>query len=88
MESLQFETREHQEFIPRSKLEELCIKASPDQNKSPRMTKSAGKARNARQQPQADPAFELRHLPKPPVTDLGVTPRIQGFLEVCLRLVH
>jgi hypothetical protein len=49
------------------------------------MTKTAGKQRNQlRQQQTSDPSFSLRSLPKPPINDYGVTPRIQTFLEVCV----
>lgn len=81
MESMTFETRDHETYIPRSRLDELCAQASPDQNKSPRMTKTAGKQRN-QAKPQATPAFDRRSLPERPCTDLGVTERIQTFLEV------
>ena len=81
MENLSFETREHQQFLPRSRLEELCAQASPDQNKSPRMTKKANPRNQPRQQ-NAQPSFDRRMLPPSPVNEMGVTPRIQNFLEV------
>lgn len=83
MENMTFETRDHETYIPRSRLEELCAQASPDQNKSPRMTKTAGKQRNqAKNQANSAAAFDRRSLPERPCTDLGVTARIQTFLEV------
>ena len=85
MENLTFETREHQQFIPRNRLEELCAQASPDQNKSPRITKKANP--RAQQRQAAQPSFDRRMLPPSPVNEMGVTPRIQSFLEVCIPLV-
>lgn len=83
VESMTFETKDHETYVPRSRLEELCAQASPDQNKSPRMTKTAGKQRNQAKN-QATPAstFDRRSLPERPCTDLGVTARVQSFLEV------
>jgi len=80
MEMLKFETLDQQQYLPRSKLEELCVQASPDLNKSPRMTKK-NNLRNIQKQPQ-EPAFDMRKLPPPFVNDMGVTEKIQQFLEV------
>lgn len=46
------------------------------------MTKTPGKQRNQKQQATAEPAFNLRNLPSPQVSEYGVTGRIQTFLEV------
>lgn len=85
IDTLSFEVRDHVTYLPRGRLEELC-QVSPNQNKSPRMTKTAGKQRNqSRQQPEPtpEPGLVLRNLPKAPIGEMGVMPRIQTFLEVC-----
>jgi len=86
METLKFETLDQQQYLPRGKLEELCAQASPDQNKSPRMTKK-NNPRNQQKQPQ-EPAFDMRKLPASPVNDMGVTEKTQQFLEVSFTNVN
>jgi len=84
IETLTFETRDYECYIPRSRLVELCAQSSPDQNKSPRMTKTAGKQRNqAKNQAAAQPSLDPRLLPQAPVGEYGITTRVQTFLEVC-----
>ena len=84
MESFSFITEKHDQFIPRSKIEELCSIASPPSTKSPKLTKNAankkGQTKNhAGQQPQT---FERRHLPEYPVHGFGVTDAMVMWLEV------
>ena len=86
METLKFDTLDQQQYLPRGKLEELCAQASPDQNKSPRMTKKSN-PRNQQKQPQ-EPAFDMRKLPPSPVNDMGVTEKTQQFLEVSFSNVR
>ena len=81
METLKFDTVEHQQYLPRGKLEELCVQPSPDQNRSPRMTKKSN-PRNQPKQPQ-EALFDLRKLPAPRLTDYGIPERTHQFLEVC-----
>ncbi|KAF2428706.1 hypothetical protein EJ08DRAFT_316036 [Tothia fuscella] len=82
IDTLSFEAKEHVTYLPRTRIEELC-QMSPDQNKSPRMTKTAAKQRNPPRQPApAEPSLALRNLPRAPVNELGLMPRIQAFLEV------
>jgi len=81
METLKFDTVEHQQYLPRGKLEELCAQPSPDQNRSPRMTKKSN-PKNQPKQPQ-EALFDLRKLPAPRVTDYGLPERTYQFLEVC-----
>ena len=82
IELLFFEMRDHQTYIPLSKLPELCPLVSPDQNKSPRMTKGTGKQRNQLRGQQTENTFKVRELPKPVTVDGGVTVRMQQFFEV------
>lgn len=79
MEMLKFDALEQEQYLPRSKLEELCAQ-SPEQNRSPRVTKKT----NPRNKQPPEPAFDLRKLPIPIVTDYGVPNRTFQFLEVCL----
>jgi hypothetical protein len=47
------------------------------------MSKTTGKQQRGQlRQQQSEPAFNIRNLPKEPVSEYGVTPRIQTFLEV------
>lgn len=79
MEVLKIESIEQQQYLPRSRLEELCAQ-SPDQNRSPRMTKKAN-PKNQKHPPE--PAFDMRKLPTSLVNDLGIDGRTQMWLEVC-----
>lgn len=81
METLKFEALEQEQYLPRSKLEELCAQSSADQNRSPRLTKKANPKNQPKQPPE--PAFDLRKLPAQIVTDYGVPNRTFQFLEVC-----
>jgi hypothetical protein len=90
IEFLGFETREHQTYLPRSKLEELCAQAareSPNQNRSPKLTKTQQKKQRDLNREQSglgtqDGVFDMRRLPPTPVTHFGIHKRLQAHLEV------
>lgn len=87
MEWLQFEGQGHQQYIPRNALEQLFHQPSPNPmnpNQSPRMNKNA--AKNKQQQRNAlepsEPYLPLSKLLSTGVTDLGIPPALQHYLEV------
>lgn len=75
METLHFDSQDSQHYLPRSKIEELLAMASPDQNRSPRLTKKQNPRAAQKQQPSIK-------LPGLPVTEWGVAPKVQTFLEL------
>jgi hypothetical protein len=81
IEHLNFETREHQMYLPLSMLTELCPQVTPNQNRSPKLTKTQQK-RN--QQPPD--SFDYRRLPQiqGQITDLGIHKRLQTHLEASI----
>lgn len=87
MEWLQFEGEGHQQYIPRVALEQLIIHPSPNQmnpNQSPRMNKSAKQKQQRGMEPR-EPYIPLSKLPTAGVTDLGLPPVLQSYLEVSTR---
>jgi hypothetical protein len=91
MEMLSFVTTQHQYYIPGSKVDELCALPSPDQNKSPKITKTASnkrlslKAQQAQQAQQAQAqqeTFDRKKLPVSPVNAYGITDRLLAWFEV------
>ena len=77
IESLEFFTTKHSEYIPRSLLQSMA--ESPDMKQSPKMSKTQGKKAQSRQQP---PPPGTITLPRPTVSEWGVTPPVMQFLEV------
>jgi hypothetical protein len=87
IEQLSFENREHQTYYPRSKLDSMCEPgASPNQNKSPKLTKTQQKNQRNQGQP-AEPAFDFRKLPTTKITAYGIHQSLQTQLEVS-GLIH
>lgn len=83
IESLEFFTQKHAEYIPRSLLQSMAD--SPDMKQSPKMSKSQGKKAQQRQQQQSTPTVSL---PRPTVSEWGVTTSVMQFLEVRLVRDH
>lgn len=86
MDTLSFETQDHQQYLPRASIERLFSQDSPNQKQSPRINKTNPRQRNQpRNQPAADPMITPSDLPEPPVGGWGITNRILSYLEVgCL----
>jgi hypothetical protein len=85
MDQLFFEVNRFDQYIPRSKLEELCAQASPAPTKSPRIPKNA--ANKKATQGKAS-TFDRRNLPPSMVNELGITSNTQMCLEVLpLRVI-
>ena len=87
MEWLQFEGEGHQEYIPHSVLKNLVVHPSPNQqnpNQSPRMSKNA-KLKQQRGMEAPEPFIPISKLPSAGVTDLGLPPVLQSYLEVSTR---
>jgi hypothetical protein len=88
IETLWFETLQHQYYIPRDKLEELCGVPSPDQNKSPKMTKNSSSKKLSQKAQQAQEviakSFDRRNLPASPVNEYGITNRLLAWFEVSI----
>jgi hypothetical protein len=84
MEWLQFEGEGHQQYLPRLALENLVTHPSPNQlnpNQSPRMNKNA-KQKLQRGMEPPEPYIQISKLPTAGVTDLGLPPVLQSYLEV------
>jgi hypothetical protein len=82
MESLLFDIRHHEHFLPRSRVIELCnAAAASGQTKSPKLTKNAGtkKGQGKQQQPASPPAALV---PESPAGEFGFSPATQLWLEV------
>jgi hypothetical protein len=87
MEWLQFEGTGHQQFIPRSALEQMFHQPSPNQmnpNQSPRMSKNA-KLKQQRAAEPPEPYLPFSKLPTAGVTEFGLPPVLQSYLEVSTR---
>jgi hypothetical protein len=85
IEQLTFENREHETYYPRSQMAKLCaqVTASPNQNRSPKMTKTQQKQQRAQQaQGAGGEGFDIRKLPKTPLTAFGIHQALQAQLEV------
>jgi hypothetical protein len=90
MEWLQFDGSGHQQMIPRAALEPLFHQPSPNQmnpNQSPRMNKNT-KLKQQQQQRAIEPPepyLPMSKLPNTGITDHGLPPVLQSYLEVsCL----
>jgi hypothetical protein len=87
MEWLQFEGQGHQQYIPRIALEQMFLSPSPNQmnpNQSPRMNKNA-KQKLQRAMEPPEPYLPISKLPTAGVTDIGLPPVLQSYLEVSTR---
>jgi hypothetical protein len=87
MEWLQFEGEGHQQYIPHTLLTQLAINPSPNQmnpNQSPRMSKNA-KLKQQRGLEPSEAYIPLSKLPSAGVTDLGLPPVLQSYLEVSTK---
>ncbi|KAF2829620.1 hypothetical protein CC86DRAFT_391742 [Ophiobolus disseminans] len=86
MEWLQFEGQGYQQYIPRSVLEQLFHQPSPNQmnpNQSPRLNKNAKqKLQQQRAAEPPEPYLPMSKLPSAGVTDLGLPPVLQSYLEI------
>lgn len=81
---LEILTSSHQEFVPRAKLLRAAAE-SPEIKHSPNQSKASGKKAAQQRQKQAQAAQDLppvAAIPNSTITDQGVTPPIQQFLEV------
>lgn len=88
LEWLQFEGHDHQQYIPRIALESLFMQPSPNQtnpNQSPRMSKNQKAKQQQRAMEPHEAYLPVSKLPTAGVTELGLPPLIQGFLEVSTR---
>jgi hypothetical protein len=84
MEWLQFEGQGYEQYIPRSALEQMFMSPSPNPlnpNQSPRMNKNA-KQKQQRPVEPLEPYMPISKLPSAGVTDLGLPPVLQSYLEV------
>jgi len=85
MEWLQFEGEAHQQYIPRSVLEQLFHQPSPNQmnpNQSPRMNKTKQKLQQQRAAEPPEPYLPVSKLPTAGVGDFGLPPVLINYLEV------
>lgn len=85
MEWLQFEMQGHQTYIPRNLLESLFIQEEINQlstQQSPRMNKSQKAKQQQRQQNPPEPSMPKSQLPTAGITDWGLPPALQSYLEV------
>jgi hypothetical protein len=89
LEWLQFEMEKHETYIQRAALESLFSQPSPSQlsqTQSPRMNKSTAKQRQQQQrlqQPDMQPMMKRSDLPTAEITEWGIPPELQSYLEVC-----
>jgi hypothetical protein len=90
MEWLQFEGQGHQQYIPRSALEQMFLQPSPNPmnpTQSPRMNKNSAKNKQQQQRNALEPTepyLPLSKLLGTGVTDLGIPPALQHYLEVSI----
>jgi hypothetical protein len=87
LELLQFETEKYDTFIQRAALEQLFTQPSPNQmqTQSPRMNKSTAKQRQNQRLAQPEnlqPMLKKTDLPNADITDMGIPPLVQAYLEV------
>lgn len=91
MEWLQFEMQGWQEYLQRAALEPLFTQPSPIQpnTQSPRMNKSTAKRQQQRVKPELlePPQAVLTYssLPTAGMTDWGLPPALQTYLEVSIN---
>lgn len=84
MEWLQFETQSHQQLIPRSLLESLFVQEEVNPlnaTQSPRMNNKAKQKQRAAQM-SSEPSMSLSKLPSAQITEYGLPPLLQSYLEV------
>lgn len=84
IEVLEFRTSSIEEKISRSEIERVLSNWSPPtaNTKSPKMNKkNLPKAQQKLQEQLAN--LTIDHFPKAPITSMGITQRVQEFLEVC-----
>lgn len=75
----------HRQYIPRNLLESLFTteEINPlNANQSPRMNKSS-KQKQQRAQNPPEPSMPISRLPGAGITDWGLPPALQSYLEVC-----
>ena len=83
LDLLEFVGQKHQEFILKDHLKTLSYQLSPNQNRSPKLSKTMGKQRN--QQQEGETVITYSHIASAPVSDYGFTGGVQSFLEVDRR---
>lgn len=84
MEWLQFEMQGHQQLIPKALLESLFVQEEINPlstNQSPRMNNKSKQKQRAAQIP-AEPSMPFSKLPSAGITDVGLPPALQSYLEV------
>ncbi|KAL9078773.1 MAG: hypothetical protein Q9157_002325, partial [Trypethelium eluteriae] len=86
LELLEFEGQRHQELIQKNHLKALAFQQSPNQNRSPKLSKTMGKQRH--QQQEGDIVIAYSQIPSAPVSDYGFTGGVQSFLEIGETLFH
>ena len=84
LDLLEFVGQKHQEFILKDHLKQLSYPLSPNQMRSPKLSKTMGKQRN--QQPDAELVIPYAQIASAPVSDYGFTGGVQSFLEVIQEL--
>lgn len=87
---LEILTTSHDEFVPRAQLLRAATE-SPEMKHSPNQSKASGKKAAQQRQKQAQAAQDqtrVAAIPSTTITDHGVTPPIQQFLEVSSRLIY
>ncbi|KAL8636790.1 MAG: hypothetical protein Q9228_005854 [Teloschistes exilis] len=81
---LEILTTSHEEFVPRAKLLRTATE-SPEMKQSPNQSKTTGKKGAQQRQKPAQAMQDLgpfAAIPRSTITDHGVTPSVQKFLEV------
>lgn len=84
IECLQFQTTGTEEILSRSQVEKVVTEWSPAlPTKSPKMAKkNLPKAQQKMQEQQGQDRLTMEHFPKTPKGTLGITSKVQQFLEV------
>ena len=83
-EWVEFDTLKHEEFLPSEKLRQMFdAAASPNQTKSPKISKTSAKQKKAQQQSRSITLAET-DLPVTPIRADGVNDKVKCFLEVSI----
>jgi hypothetical protein len=80
---MNFQTTDHIEYMPRSRIQAFLGEKEPEQKLSPKLTKSLGKQKAQQKQLQLQAQATL---PPSPVNGYGVTDAVFRFFEVCINL--
>ena len=77
--TLEFEIHKTEEYIAKSQIERVLTQASPNMNKSPKMSHTPGKNKALKNQQES---LSVSDFPCAPVNEFGVTSAVMQFFEV------